>query len=45
MSVTSVNQDVFAVDAGMSLTATAEDGSNTISFTGKLRQTHNTFRL
>ena len=34
MSVTSVNQDVFAVDAGMSLTATAEDGSNTISFTG-----------
>ena len=34
MSVTSVNQDVFAVDAGMSLTATAEDGSNIISFTG-----------
>jgi predicted secreted protein with PEFG-CTERM motif len=34
MSVTSVSQDVFAVDAGMSLTATAEDGSNTISFTG-----------
>jgi len=34
MSVTSVNQDVFAVDAGMSLTATAEDGSDTISFTG-----------
>ena len=34
ISVTSVNQDVFAVDAGMSLTATAEDGSNTISFTG-----------
>jgi predicted secreted protein with PEFG-CTERM motif len=34
MSVTSVNQDVFAVDAGMSLTATAEDGSNTISLTG-----------
>ena len=34
MSVTSVNQDVFAVDAGMSLTATAEAGSNTISFTG-----------
>jgi predicted secreted protein with PEFG-CTERM motif len=34
MSVTSVHQDVFAKDAGMSLTATAEDGSNTISFTG-----------
>ena len=34
MSVTSVSQDVFAVDAGMSLTATAEAGSNTISFTG-----------
>ena len=34
MSVTSVNQDVFAVDAGMSLTATAEEGGNTISFTG-----------
>ena len=34
MSVTSVNQDVFAIDAGMSLTATAEDGSNIISFTG-----------
>ena len=34
MSVTSISQDVFAVDAGMSLTATAEDGSNTISFTG-----------
>jgi predicted secreted protein with PEFG-CTERM motif len=34
MSVTSVHQDVYAVDAGMSLTATAEDGSNIISFTG-----------
>jgi len=34
MSVTSVNQDVYAVDSGMSLTATAEDGSNIISFTG-----------
>ena len=35
MSVTSVNQDVFAVDAGMSLTATVEDGSNIISISGE----------
>jgi len=35
MSVTSVHQDVFAKDAGMSLTATAEDGSNIISFIGE----------
>ena len=34
MSVTSVHQDVFAKDAGMSLTATAEDGSKIISITG-----------
>jgi hypothetical protein len=35
MSVTSVNQDVFAADAGMSLTATAEEGGNTISINGE----------
>ena len=35
MSVTSVNQDVFAVDAGMSLTATAEEGGNIISVSGE----------
>ena len=34
MSVTSVQQDVFAKDAGMSLTATAEEGGTTISITG-----------
>ena len=35
MSVTSVNQDVFGQqDVGMSLTATAEEGGNTISITG-----------
>ena len=34
MSVTAVQQDVFAKDAGMSLTATAEEGSNTIAITG-----------
>ena len=34
MSVTSVQQDVFAKDAGMSLTATAEEGGNIISITG-----------
>jgi predicted secreted protein with PEFG-CTERM motif len=34
MSVTSVQQDVFAKDAGMSLTATAEEGGNIISLTG-----------
>jgi hypothetical protein len=45
MSVTSVNQDVFAVDAGMSLTATAEDGSTPFHSLAQLPQTHNTFRL
>ena len=34
MSVTSVHQDVFAKDAGMSLTAVAEEGSEIISITG-----------
>jgi predicted secreted protein with PEFG-CTERM motif len=34
MSVTAVQQDVFAKDAGMSLTATAEEGGNIISLTG-----------
>jgi predicted secreted protein with PEFG-CTERM motif len=34
MSVTSVHQDVFAKDSGMSLTATASEGSDTISITG-----------
>jgi predicted secreted protein with PEFG-CTERM motif len=34
MSVTSVHQDVFAKDAGMSLTAVAEEGSDIISITG-----------
>jgi predicted secreted protein with PEFG-CTERM motif len=35
MSVTSVNPDVFAKDAGMSLTATAEEGGNIISINGE----------
>jgi predicted secreted protein with PEFG-CTERM motif len=35
MSVTSVHQDVFAKDAGMSLTATAEEGGNIISISGE----------
>ncbi len=35
MSVTSVHQDVFAKDAGMSLTAVAEEGSRIISITGE----------
>jgi len=35
MSVTSVNQDIFAVESGMSLTATAEEGGNIISVTGE----------
>ena len=35
MSVTSVHQDVFAKDAGMSLTATAEEGGNIISVSGE----------
>ena len=34
MSVSAVQQDVFAKDAGMSLTATAEEGGNIISITG-----------
>jgi predicted secreted protein with PEFG-CTERM motif len=35
MSVTSVHQDVFAKDAGMSLTAIAEEGDNIISISGE----------
>jgi len=35
MSVTSVHQDVFAKDAGMSLTAIAEEGENIISLSGE----------
>ena len=35
MSVTSVHQDVYAKDAGMSLTATAEEGGNIISVFGE----------
>ena len=35
MSVTSVHQDVFAADVGMSLTATAEEGGNIISVSGE----------
>jgi len=35
MSVTSVHQDVFAKDAGMSLTAIAEEGGNIISVSGE----------
>jgi len=35
MSVTSVYQDVFAQDSGMSLTATAEEGGNIISIHGE----------
>jgi predicted secreted protein with PEFG-CTERM motif len=35
MSVTSVNHDVFAQDAGMSLTAIAEEGSSIISVSGE----------
>ena len=35
MSVTSVHQDVFAKDAGMSLTAVAEEGENIISISGE----------
>ena len=34
MSVSSVQQDVFAKDAGMSLTATAEEGGNIIAISG-----------
>ena len=39
MSVTSVNQDVFAQNSGMSLTATAAEGSNTISISGETAST------
>ncbi len=39
MSVTSVNQDVFAQSSGMSLTATAAEGSNTISISGETAST------
>jgi len=35
MSVTSVHQDVFAKDAGMTVTATAEEGGNIISISGE----------
>ena len=35
MSVTSVHQDAFAKDSGMSLTATAEEGGNIISINGE----------
>ena len=35
MSVTSVHQDVFAKDAGMSLTAIAEEDGNIISISGE----------
>ena len=35
MSVTSVNPDIFAAESGMSLTATADEGSNIISITGE----------
>jgi predicted secreted protein with PEFG-CTERM motif len=35
VSVTSVNQDVFAAQSGMSLTATAEEGGNVISINGE----------
>ena len=35
MSVTSVHQDVFAKDAGMSLTAIAEEGENIILISGE----------
>ena len=35
MSVTSVNPDIFAAESGMSLTATADEGSNIISVTGE----------
>ena len=35
MSVTSVNQDVFAVQSGMSLTATAAEGDNIITINGE----------
>ena len=34
MSVTSVNQDVFAAETGMSLTATAEEAGNIITING-----------
>ena len=39
MSVTSVHQDAFAKDAGMSLTAVAEDDGNIISVLEKLHPT------
>ena len=35
MSVTSVNQDVFATQTGMSLTATAVEGDNIITINGE----------
>ena len=39
MSVTSVHQDVFAKDSGMSLTATAEEGGNIITINGETTST------
>jgi predicted secreted protein with PEFG-CTERM motif len=39
MSVTSVHQDVFAKDAGMSLTATAQEGGNIITINGETTST------
>ena len=46
MSVTSVQQDVFAKDAGMSLTATAEEGGQTSSQSlVQLPQTHGAVTL
>ena len=35
MSVSAVQQDVFAKDSGMSLTAIAEEDGNIISITGR----------
>ena len=47
MSVTSVHQDVFAKDSGMSLTATAEEGGNIITINGETTSniTDVTFRV
>ena len=41
ISVTSVQQDVFASGPGMSITATADQGSNTIAVTGMTALTSN----
>ena len=47
MSVTSVHQDVFAKDSGMSLTATAQEGGNIITINGETTSslTDVTFRV